>query len=40
MLASSGVTPKAICAVARKLAIIKWRLYLEERPYRLVEEDN
>ena len=34
ILARSGVTQKAICAVARKLAIIMWRLCLEQRPYR------
>jgi len=37
ILARSGVTQKAICAVARKLAIIMWRLCLEERPYRKAE---
>jgi len=37
LLARSGVTQKAICAVARKLAIIMWRLCLEQRPYRQVE---
>ena len=34
ILAKCGLTQKAICAVARKLAIIMWRLCLEERPYR------
>lgn len=34
ILARCGVAQKAICALARKLAIIMWRLCLEERPYR------
>ena len=34
ILARCGVAQKAITAVARKLAIIMWRLCLEQRPYR------
>ena len=34
ILAKTGEAPKAICAVARKPAIIIWRLDLEQRPYR------
>jgi len=35
LLARSGVAQKAIAAVARKLAIILWRLLIEQRPYRI-----
>ena len=35
LLARSGVAQKAIAAVARKLAIILWRLLIEQRPYRM-----
>lgn len=34
MLRNTGVVQKAITAVAHKLAIVLWRLALEERPYR------
>jgi len=34
ILAKTGVAQKAICALARKLAIIMWRLCLEQRSYR------
>ncbi len=37
ILARTGVSQKAICAVARKLAIIMWRLCLEGRSYRKAE---
>jgi transposase len=33
-LGRMGIAQKAIAAVARKLAIILWRLYVEGRPYR------
>jgi transposase len=33
-LGRMGIPQKAITAVARKLAVILWRLYLERRPYR------
>lgn len=33
-LGRMGIAQKAIAAVARKLAIILWRLYVEARPYR------
>jgi len=33
-LSRQGVPQKAICAVARRLAIIMWRLAVEQRPYR------
>jgi len=33
IVARCGVAQKAICAVARKLALIMWRLCLEQRPY-------
>lgn len=35
LLSRSGVAQKAISAVARKLAIILWRLLIEQRPYRM-----
>jgi len=35
LLARSGVAQKAIVAVARKLAVILWRLLIEQRPYRI-----
>jgi transposase len=35
LLARSGIAQKAIAAVARKLAIILWRLLVEQRPYRI-----
>jgi transposase len=35
LLSRSGVAQKAIAAVARKLAIILWRLLIEQRPYRM-----
>ena len=35
MLRNTGVVQKAITAVARKLAIILWRLALEQRAYRM-----
>jgi transposase len=35
LLGRSGLAQKAITAVARKLAIILWRLLVEQRPYRL-----
>lgn len=37
IVARCGVAQKAICAVARKLALIMWRLCLEQRPYRPAE---
>jgi len=33
-LSKMGIAQKAITAVARRLAIILWRLYVEQRPYR------
>ncbi len=33
-LSRMGIAQKAIAAVARRLAIILWRLYVERRPYR------
>jgi len=33
LLAKSGIPQKAICAVARRLAIILWRIAVEKRPY-------
>lgn len=33
-LSRMGIAQKAIAAVARKLAVILWRLYVERRPYR------
>lgn len=33
ILARCGVAQKAICALARRLAVIMWRLTLEQRPY-------
>lgn len=38
LLRRSGVAQKAICAVARKLAIILWRLLIEQRVYRPVPQ--
>ena len=38
LLARSGIAQKAICAVARKLAIILWRLMIEQRAYRPARE--
>lgn len=35
ILARTGVPQKAIAALARRLAIILWRLCIEDRPYRL-----
>lgn len=35
LLARSGIPQKAIAALARRLAIILWRLCLEDRPYRV-----
>jgi len=35
LLARSGIAQKAIAAVARRLAIILWRLLVEHRPYRM-----
>jgi transposase len=35
LLSRSGLAQKAISAVARRLAIILWRLAVEQRPYRL-----
>lgn len=35
LLGRCGLAQKAIAAVARKLAIILWRLVVEQRPYRL-----
>ena len=32
-LGRMGIAQKAIAAVARKLAVILWRLYVEQRPY-------
>lgn len=36
LLARTGLPQKAIAAVARRLAIILWRLMVEQRPYRAV----
>lgn len=33
-LSRMGIAQKAICALARKLAVILWRLCIEQRPYR------
>jgi transposase len=33
VLARTGIAQKAICAVARKMAVILWRLCVEARPY-------
>ena len=33
LLAKSRIPQKAICAVARRLAIIQWRIAVEKRPY-------
>ena len=33
-LSRMGIAQKAIVAVARRLAVILWRLYVERRPYR------
>ena len=38
LLARTGLAQKAIVAVARRLAIILWRLVVEQRPYRMAEE--
>ncbi len=35
-LSRMGIAQKAIAAVARRLAVILWRLYVERRPYRRV----
>lgn len=35
LLTRSGIAQKAIAAVARRLAIILWRLMIEQRPYRM-----
>ena len=35
ILARTSVPQKAICAVARRLAILMWRLCLQQRPYEL-----
>jgi len=35
LLARTGIAQKAIAAVARRLAIILWRLLVEQRPYRI-----
>ena len=37
LLARTGIAQKAIAAVARRLAIILWRLLVEQRPYRMTE---
>ena len=37
LLARTGLAQKAIAAVARRLAIILWRLVVEQRPYRMAE---
>ena len=37
LLARTGIAQKAIAAVARRLAIILWRLMVEQRPYRMSE---
>jgi transposase len=37
LLARTGIAQKAIAAVARRLAIILWRLLVEQRPYRIAE---
>ena len=34
LVGRKGIAQKAICAVARKLAIILWRLSIEQRVYR------
>jgi transposase len=36
LLGKTGIPQKAIAAVARKLAIILWRLSIEKRAYRFV----
>jgi transposase len=36
LFSRTGIPQKAICAVARKLAIIMWRLVIEQREYRTV----
>jgi transposase len=36
LLAQTGLPQKAITAVARRLAIILWRLIVEQRPYRVM----
>ncbi|ABB32784.1 transposase IS116/IS110/IS902 family protein [Geobacter metallireducens RCH3] len=36
LLGKTGIAQKAIAVVARRLAIILWRLYVEQRPYRIV----
>jgi hypothetical protein len=33
VLARTGVTQKAVVAVARRLSVILWRILLEQRPY-------
>jgi len=37
ILGRCGLAQKAITAVARRLAIVLWRLCLEDRPYRLAQ---
>jgi hypothetical protein len=34
LLSKTGIAQKAITALARRLAIILWRLSIEQRPYR------
>jgi predicted transcriptional regulator len=36
LLSKTGIPQKAITALARRLAIILWRLSIEQRPYRPV----
>jgi len=33
VLARTGVTQKAVVAIARRLSVILWRILLERRPY-------
>lgn len=40
LLGRCGLAQKAIAAVARKLAVILWRLAVEQRPYRLETQPN
>lgn len=40
LLAKTGIAQKAIAAVARRLAIILWRLLVEQRPYRKAEAQS
>jgi len=37
LLGKSGIPQKAITALARKLAVILWRLSVEKRTYRKIE---